>query len=161
MDPNRVSLGHFEVQRVVGEGGFGKVNAVQRTTTQQWYAMKKLTKMVVVQNDGVQMVFNELELLKMVNNPHLINMHFAFHDREACYLVMDLELGGDLRFHLKFVWPEGSKTLEDRVTRSSNDGGFDEPRVRFYIACTILALEYLHSVKILHRDIKPEVNPIA
>ncbi len=65
-------------------------------------------------------------------------MNYAFEDRENLYLVIDLMQGGDLRYHL------------------AKHKKFSEEQTRFFIACMLQALEYLHQKSILHRDIKPE-----
>ena len=64
-------------------------------------------------------------------------MNYAFEDRENLYLVIDLMQGGDLRYHL------------------AKHKKFNEEQTRFFIACMLQALEYLHQKSILHRDIKP------
>lgn len=69
----------------------------------------------------------------------IISQIDAFQDKDSLYLVMDLALGGDMRYQLQ-----------------NCPNGFSENRTQFYIAQIILALEYLHQKKILHRDIKPE-----
>jgi len=65
-------------------------------------------------------------------------MKFAFQDRENLYLVMDLLTGGDLRFHICF------------------HRKFSEEQSKFFVACIVQGLEYIHNNSILHRDIKPE-----
>ena len=65
-------------------------------------------------------------------------MHCAFQDFENLYLVMDLLTGGDLRYHVC------------KLRR------FSEIKTKFFIACLLLGLEYIHSNNIIHRDIKPE-----
>ena len=65
-------------------------------------------------------------------------MHFAFQDRENLYLVMDLLLGGDLRYHI------------------ARQRKFSENETKFFVGCLLLALEVVHGNVIIHRDIKPE-----
>lgn len=65
-------------------------------------------------------------------------MQYAFQDRENLYLVLDLLQGGDLRYH---------------VARHRR---FSEEQTRFFIACIIHSLDYIHNKSVLHRDIKPE-----
>jgi len=65
-------------------------------------------------------------------------MVYAFQDRDNLYLIMDLMLGGDLRFHI------------------SEQQFFREEVVKFFACCMIVGLEYLHSNGIIHRDLKPE-----
>jgi serum/glucocorticoid-regulated kinase 2 len=49
---------------------------------------------------SVQSVMNERVLLSQFNSPFIVNIHFAFHDRDTLYLVLDLMEGGDLRYHI-------------------------------------------------------------
>lgn len=67
-----------------------------------------------------------------------MNLRYAFQDDENCFFVLDLMLGGDLRFHL------------DRA------GAMAEEVVRFYVAEIAMAIDYLHSKRIVHRDLKPD-----
>ena len=66
------------------------------------------------------------------------NLRYAFQDDENLFMVIDLMLGGDLRFH-----------LQERKR-------FSENAVRFYVAEIACALDYLHKNKVIHRDIKPD-----
>lgn len=49
---------------------------------------------------SVQSVMNEKSLLADLNSPFIVNMHYAFQDRDTLYLVLDLLEGGDLRHHI-------------------------------------------------------------
>lgn len=43
---------------------------------------------------------NERQILTQLQNPFIVNMYYAFQDRENVYLVMDYLSGGDLRYHI-------------------------------------------------------------
>ena len=69
----------------------------------QWYAIKTMAKKQILKksnNHGLDMLFNERNLLADLKSDFLINMHHCFQDDDSCYIVMDLMLGGDLRFHM-------------------------------------------------------------
>lgn len=54
----------------------------------------------MITKKSVQSVINERVLLSQLNSPFLVNMHYAFQDRDTLYLVLDLMEGGDLRYHI-------------------------------------------------------------
>ncbi|ETI39110.1 CILIATE-E2/CILIATE-E2-UNCLASSIFIED protein kinase [Phytophthora nicotianae] len=140
-DPKVISIKHFEIHRIVGQGGFGKVNAVirKKATPVKWLAMKTLSKAAVINRNCVSMIWNERNLLTQIQSPLIVRMHHTFQDPYNCYVIMDLLLGGNLKYHLR-----------------SRKDGFQETEAKFYTAGILLSLEYLHSLKILHRDVKPE-----
>jgi len=100
--------------------------------------MKEMSKSKVITKRSVNSVMNERHLLSSLKHPYLVNMLYAFQDRENLYLVMDLMPGGDLRYHI------------------SRHRRFTEEQTKFFVACIVNGLEYLHMNGIIHRDIKPE-----
>eukprot|EP01017_Pseudomicrothorax_dubius_P041736 TRINITY_DN670_c0_g1_i2.p1 TRINITY_DN670_c0_g1~~TRINITY_DN670_c0_g1_i2.p1 ORF type:complete len:380 (-),score=79.38 TRINITY_DN670_c0_g1_i2:31-1170(-) len=123
---------------IIGKGGFGKVWKVEIKKTRAIYAMKEMSKAKILSKKSVSSVINEKQLLSSLRHPFIVNMTYAFQDRDNVYLVMDLMTGGDLRFHL------------------CKQRRFNEQQTKFFVACMIAGLEYLHSNGVLHRDIKPE-----
>ena len=128
----------FNMLYPIGKGGFGRVWKVEFRRSRQQFAMKEMLKCRVVAKRSINSVLNERKLLVTLKHPLLVNIQYAFQDRDNLYLVMDLMTGGDLRYHLCHV----------RV--------FTEIQTRFFVGCLVDALEYLHSNKVIHRDIKPE-----
>ena len=110
-----------------------KVCIVQKKDTKAMYAMKYMNKNACIKKDAVRNVLRELEILKFLEHPFLVNLWFAFQDEEDMFMVVDLLLGGDIRYHLQ------------QVTK------FDEPRVKLYLCELGLALGYLRSKKVIHR----------
>jgi serine/threonine protein kinase len=107
----------------------------------KWLAMKVMDKEEILKRDRVSEVFRERNFLVMLRHERLCNSYYAFQDPKRLYLVMDIALGGDLRYQLEH-------TPDKRP--------FTEKRVRWYFAQLALALDYIHSKKVLHRDIKPD-----
>jgi serine/threonine protein kinase len=133
-----VSKNNFTFHYVIGKGGFGKVWRVETKKNKTYFAMKEMSKSRIITKRSVNSVMNERHLLSTLKHSFLVNMIYAFQDRENLYLVMDIMQGGDLRFHI------------------SRQRRFSEEQTRFFVACILVGLEYCHMNGILHRDIKPE-----
>ena len=143
INENFVDLSHFDVERIVGQGGFGKVKAVIKRSEPQkgaWFALKYLSKKHLISKKQVEALMTEMEILKTVSHPFLCNMHCAFSNKVYVFLLLDLALGGDLRYHLN----------------AAKNRSFSEKQCKFYTACLCSALKYLHEHLVLHRDVKPE-----
>ncbi|SGZ17916.1 BQ5605_C020g09152 [Microbotryum silenes-dioicae] len=133
-----VDLYHFYLLRSVGKGAFGKVRVVQHKQTKALYALKYINKARISKQRAVNNIIQERRLLEEIDSPFVCNLRFAFQDDENLFMVLDLMLGGDLRFHL------------DRL------GAMKEEVVKFYVAEMALALGDLHRRGIVHRDLKPD-----
>ena len=129
---------HFKFKYVVGKGGFGKVWKVQQKKTDGYFAMKVMLKSRILAKRSVSSVMNERNLLAKLKHSFLVNMHFAFQDRENLYVILDHLDGGDMRYHIS--WKKK----------------FTEEQTKFFMSNIIIALEYIHNLGVIHRDIKPE-----
>ena len=129
---------NFKFLYVIGKGGFGRVWKIQSKKTKIKYALKEMSKLKIIDKKSEKSINSEREFLSKLNHPFIVNMHYAFQDKDNLYLVMDLLNGGDLRFHV------------------SRYRKFSEEQTRFFIANMIYALEYIHENNVIHRDIKPE-----
>lgn len=122
----------------MGKGAFGKVRVVQHKQTRELYALKYINKAKCVKMKAVANIIQERRLLEEIDHAFVVNMRYAFQDDENCFFVLDLMLGGDLRFHLERL------------------GSLSEDVVRFYVAELSTAISFLHEKKIIHRDLKPD-----
>ncbi|RKP07123.1 kinase-like domain-containing protein [Thamnocephalis sphaerospora] len=138
-DNVEVELAHFHLLRSVGKGAFGKVRIVQHKRDKKNYALKYINKAKCIKMRAVENIIQERRLLEEITYPLICNLRFAFQDDENLFMVLDLMLGGDLRFHL------------DR-----RQGGMPEEYVRFWCAEVALGLNCLHSKRVVHRDLKPD-----
>lgn len=94
----------FEYKYAVGRGGFGKVWRVSTRRLEEEevteFALKEMLKARVMHKKSIESVMDELKLLQIIKTKFIVNAHYAFQDSDNLYLVMDLLLGGDLRFHM-------------------------------------------------------------
>ncbi|AGO12867.1 AaceriADL389Wp [[Ashbya] aceris (nom. inval.)] len=131
----------FEVLRLLGKGTFGQVYQVRKKDTKRIYAMKVLSKKVIVKKNEIAHTIGERNILVRTASkscPFIVGLKFSFQTPSDLYLVTDFLSGGELFWHLQ------------------KEGRFTEERAKFYIAELVLALEYLHDNDIVYRDLKPE-----
>ena len=135
---NTIHRNNFKFLYVIGKGGFGRVWKIQSKKSKNVYALKEMSKLKIIDKKSEKSINSEREFLSKLNHPFIVNMHYAFQDKENLYLVMDLLSGGDLRYHI------------------SRYHKFSEEQTRFFISNMIYALKYIHENNVIHRDIKPE-----
>ena len=104
--------------------------------------MKIMSKTKIVKKNSVKNINNEKKFLSLLHHPFLVNMICSFQDNDNLYLVMELLLGGDMRYHIN------KKSIYNKKK--------DENQLKFIAGCTLIGLNYIHENKIIHKDIKPE-----
>ena len=132
------TLDDFELLRLVGAGGFGKVYQCRKKSSGRIMALKAMRKHLVIEELNVEGTRNERSVLETIQHPFIVRLHCAFHDTGRLYLLMDWHNGGHLL-----------RLLHEKSPLSENE-------TRFYLAELVLAIEGLHEQGIVHRDLKPE-----
>ena len=128
----------FKILKILGRGSFGKVCLVEYLPTHEIYAMKSLKKDILIQEEKIESTLLEKEILENINHPFLVGLVFCFQTEQRINFVMPFIPGGELFQHLKKV------------------KHFSEQKVKFYAAQIAIAIQYLHDMGIVYRDLKPE-----
>ncbi|XP_030786928.1 serine/threonine-protein kinase MRCK beta isoform X2 [Rhinopithecus roxellana] len=129
----------FEIIKVIGRGAFGEVAVVKMKNTERIYAMKILNKWEMLKRAETACFREERDVLVNGDCQWITALHYAFQDENHLYLVMDYYVGGDLLTLLS--------KFEDKLP---------EDMARFYIGEMVLAIDSIHQLHYVHRDIKPD-----
>lgn len=132
------ALGDFALGRTVGTGTFGRVRLARLRNHDKFFAMKIMRKQDIVRLHQIDHIFSEKQLLSRLACPFVIRLYGTFKDRDHLYMLLEYAVGGELFTHMR------------RALR------LPAPATRFYAAEIVLALEYLHGLGIVYRDLKPE-----
>lgn len=133
-----VTMEDFTLLKMIGKGSYGKVLLVKKNDSDEVFAMKMLKKEYIARRNQIEHTRTERSILEKVNHPFVVKLRYAFQNPKKLYFVLEYCPGGELFFHL------------------SRAGKFEEPRAIFYAACVTLALEHLHRINVVYRDLKPE-----
>jgi serine/threonine kinase 38 len=134
----KVSVFDFEPISIIGKGAFGEVRVVRHKKTQEILALKKMNKSEMVFKNQMQHIKAERDILATAVNPWIVSLKYSFQDDSFLYLVMEYLPGGDLMNLL--------------IKKSI----LSEDEARFYTAEMIVAVDSVHKLNYIHRDLKPD-----
>ena len=132
------SIRDYESIAIIGRGAFGEVHVCREKKTGKIYAIKKIKKNILIIKNQIRHVLNEQILMSKASSPWIVELKASFQEDEYLYLVMEYLPGGDLMNLL---------IQKDILT---------EKEAKFYISELILAIESIHNLDCIHRDIKPD-----
>ncbi|KAI0980626.1 hypothetical protein GJ496_001275 [Pomphorhynchus laevis] len=133
------SRNDFYFIRIVGEGAYSKVYKCVDKVTDQVFAIKQVSKRLLLKQRKEVYAFREKQVLNMLSNrPYFVHLYFTFQDEHSLYYGMSFHSNGDLL---------------DLITKNKH---LKMPCLSFYAAELVAAIIYMHSLKIIHRDLKPE-----
>ncbi|KVI05057.1 Pleckstrin homology-like domain-containing protein [Cynara cardunculus var. scolymus] len=127
----------FEMGKIYGVGSYSKVVRARKKDTGKVYALKIMDKKFITKEKKTAYVKLERIVLDQLDHPGIVQLHFTFQDTFSLYMALESCEGGE---------------LFDQITRK---GRLTEDEARFYAAEVVDALEYIHNLGLIHRDIKP------
>lgn len=135
---NLFRLEDFIFGKTVGTGTFGRVRLVKLRDHDKYFAMKIMRKTDIVRLHQVDHIFSEKFLLSRLNCPFIIRLYGTFQDQQHLFMLLEYAIGGELFTYLRRA------------------GRFPLGTTKFYAAEIVCALEYMHNLNIVYRDLKPE-----
>ena len=136
--PKRINLEDYELTKGLGEGAFGKVYLTEHRSSDALYAFKQLKKNEIIKSHQVDHLMNECYILYSLDHPFIVKMEGMAQDQRYLFIIMEFVAGGELFKYLRRV------------------GKFNKFQTSFYAGQVALAWEYLHSLNVIYRDLKPE-----
>ena len=133
----RMNIREFEPLTIIGRGAFGEVRVCRQKSTGDIVAIKKMRKEDMLNKNQLMHVRTEKEIMTS-SNPWIVKLKYSFQDDLFLYLVMDFLPGGDLMNLL----------MKKEI--------LTEDEARFYTAEMILAVDSVHKLNCIHRDLKPD-----
>ncbi|ELP88146.1 serine/threonine protein kinase, putative [Entamoeba invadens IP1] len=130
----------FETIKVIGRGGFGEVRLVVKKNTNMVFAMKLMRKKDMIERGQTGHVKAERDILAQTHftNDWVVKLFYSFQDDETLYLLMEYLGGGDM------------------MTLLIRENIFSHDMARFYTAELLMAIDSIHKLNYIHRDIKPD-----
>jgi len=132
------SIGNYLLSKTIGEGTFGKVKLGVHLLTGERVAVKVLEKDRITDKGDVKRVTREIQILKHIQHPHVVNLLEVIEKPRHIYLVTEYVAGGEL---FEFIVAHGrlQETQACRIFRQ-----------------VLVAVDACHALGVAHRDLKPE-----
>ncbi|CCD12774.1 unnamed protein product [Trypanosoma congolense IL3000] len=131
-------IGRYEIGKTIGSGNFSKVKIGRDVETGKEWAIKILDKAQLVRERMEEQLKREIEIMRRLHQPNIIELHDVIQTNNHIYLVLELVTGGE---------------LFDKIASAKR---FDEDTARRYFHQLITGIHYCHGQGIAHRDLKPE-----
>jgi serine/threonine protein kinase len=132
------SLGHYILGKTIGEGTFGKVKLGRHILTGERVAVKVLEKDRIIEVADIERVAREVQLLKLLRHPHVVQLFEIIETKGQLYLIMEYASGGELFDYIV------------------NAGRVPEPEACRFFHQIMAGVEKIHAMNVVHRDLKPE-----
>mmetsp|Transcript_35716 Transcript_35716/g.57772 ORF Transcript_35716/g.57772 Transcript_35716/m.57772 type:complete len:332 (+) Transcript_35716:75-1070(+) len=128
----------FDIGATLGTGTFGRVRICRHKKSGKVYALKILNKAEIIRLKQVEHIKSEKDILARIEHPYIVNLYGTCQDEKTLYMALEFVSGGEVFSHLRKA------------------GRFSNETSKFFAASIVIAFQYLHSMHIAYRDLKPE-----
>ena len=122
--------------RLLGKGGFARCSELFDEETHKSYAVKIIKKTSLIKSRTKQKLISEIKIHKSLNHENIVKFEHYFEDAENVYVLLELCY---------------NQTLHELVKRRKK---LTELEAQYYVFYIVKTLQYLHNLKIIHRDLK-------
>ena len=136
-----MKLGSYEMEKLLGEGAFGKVYLTKKEGDSKKYATKELDRKEIDNSEAKKYLANEIRILSALKHPNIVKFYDIKKTNKHYFIMMEFCNGGEL-----------SKALEKY--KEKNGRAFPEELVQHFMRQIIDAFKYIHGKKVIHRDVK-------
>ena len=134
----KLTIQDYESLNIIGRGAFGEVHVCRNKKTNEIVAIKKIKKSVLFQKNQIKHTRDEQDFLSKIKSNWIVELKCSFQEGDYLYLIMEYLPGGDLMNLLM---------IKDILK---------EEEAKFYLCEMVLAIEAIHNLDCIHRDIKPD-----
>ena len=134
----KLTIHDYESLHIIGRGAFGEVHVCRNKKTNEIVAIKKIKKSVLFQKNQIKHTRDEQDFLSKIKSNWIVELKCSFQEGDYLYLIMEYLPGGDLMNLL---------IIKDILK---------EEEAKFYLCEMVLAIEAIHNLDCIHRDIKPD-----
>lgn len=129
----------YEELKVIGRGQYGKAHLVRAEIDDQYYIAKTID-LTCLSSKEQETAYQEVALLRSLDHPNIVSYRDNFFMGDTLVIIMQYCEGGDLATYIKDM-----RKQRQRI---------DEQQIMHYFVQILQALQYIHSKRILHRDLK-------
>ncbi|KAI8918663.1 kinase-like domain-containing protein, partial [Powellomyces hirtus] len=135
--PKAATIGYYDLEKNVGEGNFAKVRLATHTLTGEKVAVKIIDKSKLDKTTSKKL-FREVRIMKLLSHPHIVRLYEVIDTPKELYLIMEYASGGEIFDYLVA------------------HGRMKEKEARRHFRQIVGAIDYCHSLHVIHRDLKAE-----
>ncbi|KAJ3194886.1 hypothetical protein HK101_001657 [Irineochytrium annulatum] len=147
-DVGKLFLERYTIEKVLGEGSYGKVKKALDGETQRMVALKVINKATIKKPEHVTRIKREVRIMRLLNHPNIVKLY----DVAGLHLMLALPQETEKDIVLSMEYIEGGELFDYIVAHNK----LNDKTARRIFRQIVSAVDYCHQSSVIHRDLKPE-----